>query len=315
MNETKPILFATDGSPSAEEAQKEAFELAGRLGAPLLGVSVAQAALPAVGYTAYGYSNVVAELSEAERKRVKKLLASVARGREAEGVRCSTVAADGLVVDQICAKGERPRRAADRRGFAWLGRREAPVLRQRLDRPRPLRPLPRARRTAAPRAGRACRGSMSSAAQPDESTDVILRDGSTLRLRAPAAEDAEALVQFFSGLSEQSRYLRFHGFPALGPSLVEPVLEPDWQDRGALVGSLDGRIVAVANWVRLRDPRAAEVAFAVGDDFQGHGVGTRLLEQLAERAAHAGIEEFVAEVLPENAAMLGVFRDAGFSRP
>jgi acetyl coenzyme A synthetase (ADP forming)-like protein len=145
-----------------------------------------------------------------------------------------------------------------------------------------------------------------------EATDVILRDGSTLRLRAPVVEDADALVEFFAGLSEHSLYLRFHGFPALGRKLVEPVLEPDWQERGALVGSLDGRVVALAEWVRLRDPRAAEVAFAVGDDFQRRGIGTRLLEQLAARAAEAGIEEFVAEVLQENTAMLGVFREAGF---
>jgi acetyl coenzyme A synthetase (ADP forming)-like protein len=125
-------------------------------------------------------------------------------------------------------------------------------------------------------------------------------------------EDADALVEFFAGLSEHSLYLRFHGFPALGRKLVEPVLEPDWQERGALVGSLDGRVVALAEWVRLRDPRAAEVAFAVGDDFQRRGIGTRLLEQLAARAAEAGIEEFVAEVLQENTAMLGVFREAGF---
>jgi acetyl coenzyme A synthetase (ADP forming)-like protein len=146
-----------------------------------------------------------------------------------------------------------------------------------------------------------------------EATDVILRDGSTLRLRAPAAEDAAALLGFFGDLSEHSRYLRFHGFPALGPQLVEPLLEPDWQERGALLGSLDGRVVAVANWVRLRDPRAAEVAFAVGDEFQRRGIGTRLLERLATRAADAGIEEFVAEVLHENNRMLGVFRNAGFA--
>ena len=146
----------------------------------------------------------------------------------------------------------------------------------------------------------------------DGATDVILRDGATLRLRAPAAEDADALLDFFSGLSQNSLYLRFHGFPAVGPKLVEPVLEPDWQDRGALLASLDGRIVAIANWARLRDPRAAEVAFAVSDGYQGRGVGTRLLEQLAVRAADAGIEEFVAEVLHENTTMLGVFRDAGF---
>jgi acetate---CoA ligase (ADP-forming) len=146
-----------------------------------------------------------------------------------------------------------------------------------------------------------------------ETTDVILRDGSTLRLRPPVAEDACALVDFFAELSEHSRYLRFHGFPALGPKLVEPVLEPDWQERGALLASLDGGIVALANWARLRDPRAAEVAFTVGDEFQRRGIGTRLLEQLAERASEAGVEEFVAEVLHENNAMLGVFRDAGFT--
>jgi acetate---CoA ligase (ADP-forming) len=145
-----------------------------------------------------------------------------------------------------------------------------------------------------------------------EPTDVILRDGSTLRLRAPVAEDADALLEFFSGLSDRSRYLRFHGFPMLGPKLVEPLLDSDWQERCALLGSLDGRVVAVANWVRLRDPAAAEVAFAVGDEFQRRGIGTRLLEQLAARAAGAGIEEFVAEVLHENDRMLGVFRNAGF---
>ena len=151
------------------------------------------------------------------------------------------------------------------------------------------------------------------AADAVEPTDVILRDGSTLRLRAPAVEDADGLLEFFAGLSDHSRYLRFHGFPTLGPKLVEPLVEPDWQERGALLGSLDGRIVAVANWVRLRDPRAAEVAFAVGDEFQRRGVGTRLLEQLASRAADAGIEEFVAEVLHENETMLRVFRNAGFA--
>ncbi len=146
-----------------------------------------------------------------------------------------------------------------------------------------------------------------------ETTDVILRDGSTLRLRAPAADDADAVLEFFSDLSDESRYLRFHGFTAVGPKLVDPVLDPDWEERGALIGSLEGRVVALANWVQLRDPRAAEVAFTVADGYQRRGIGTRLLESLAKRAAEAGIEEFVAEVLPQNDGMLAVFRDAGFA--
>jgi nucleotide-binding universal stress UspA family protein len=102
MSDKRPILFATDGSPSAAEAQREALELAQLLGAPLVVVAVKHAALPAVGYTAYGYSQVVSELTEAEHKRVEELLASVAETAEAAGVPWSTVAADGFVVEEIC---------------------------------------------------------------------------------------------------------------------------------------------------------------------------------------------------------------------
>jgi acetyl coenzyme A synthetase (ADP forming)-like protein len=149
-----------------------------------------------------------------------------------------------------------------------------------------------------------------------ETVDVILRDGSTLRLRPPRADDGGALLDFFRGLSERSLYLRFHGFPSLEPVLVESLLEPDWRERGALLGTLaeNGaeRVVAVGNYVRLRDPALAEAAFTVTDELQGHGIGTRLLEQLAERAAGVGIERFVAEVMADNRSMLGVFEAAGF---
>jgi acetate---CoA ligase (ADP-forming) len=146
--------------------------------------------------------------------------------------------------------------------------------------------------------------------------DVILRDGSTLRLRAPARDDGDGLAAFFSGLSERSLYLRFHGLRAVDEKLVAHFLEPDWRERGVLIGTLadgDGneRIVAVGEYIRLRDQAAAEAAFAVADELQGRGIGTRLLERLASLAAEQGIERFVAEVMPENRAMLGVFEGAG----
>jgi acetyl coenzyme A synthetase (ADP forming)-like protein len=146
--------------------------------------------------------------------------------------------------------------------------------------------------------------------------DVILRDGSTLRLRPPAETDTDAIMSFFRGLSRQSLYLRFHGFPRLGPELVDQVIDPDWSERGALLGSLVERssehVVALASYVRLRDATAAEAAFAVADTYQQRGVGTRLVEQLAERAARHGIERFVAEVVADNRRMLGVFEALGF---
>jgi nucleotide-binding universal stress UspA family protein len=102
MSDTRPILFATDGSRSAAEAQQEAFELALRLDAPLLVVSVTHSVLPAIGYVGYGYSDVVAELSGAEQHRIEQLLATIAAAARAAEVPCATVAADGFVVDEIC---------------------------------------------------------------------------------------------------------------------------------------------------------------------------------------------------------------------
>jgi acetate---CoA ligase (ADP-forming) len=145
-----------------------------------------------------------------------------------------------------------------------------------------------------------------------DSTDVILRDGTTLRLRAPARSDAGALLAFFEGLSQHSLYLRFHGFPRVDSALVEPYLDQDSAERGALIGMLDDRVVALATYVRLRDRTGAEAAFVVADELQGRGVGTRLLEQLAARAAAEGIERFVAEVMADNVQMLSVFTGAGF---
>ena len=59
-------------------------------------------------------------------------------------------------------------------------------------------------------------------------------------------------------------------------------------------------------------PGQAEVAFAVVDQFQGQGIGSALfLRHLSSLAREAGLQEFVAEVLPENAAMLKVFEKSG----
>jgi len=141
--------------------------------------------------------------------------------------------------------------------------------------------------------------------------DVILRDGSTLRLRSARPEDFDDIQAFYEGLSEQSRYLRFHGFGRTDAA-ARDYAEADGDARVALIGRQAGRVVAAAGYDRLREPGAAEVAFTVADDFQGRGTATRLLEQLAAIAAGQGIGRFDAEVMSDNRAMLGVFKRAGF---
>ena len=78
------------------------------------------------------------------------------------------------------------------------------------------------------------------------------------------------------------------GSPRSTTALVDRFVDVDWNETGCVVGESRARIVACASWARLREPRAAEVAFAVADEMQGLGVGTRLLEQLAALAARPG---------------------------
>ena len=142
--------------------------------------------------------------------------------------------------------------------------------------------------------------------------DVLLRDGSTLRLQTSTPVDFEDIKAFYGGLSPESRYLRFHGFGRTD-TVARADAEATGVDRLALIGRHDGRVVAVAGYEGLREPGVAEVAFAVADDDQRRGIGMRMLEQLAAIAADRGIHRFDAEVADSNGLMLGVFEHAGFA--
>ena len=142
--------------------------------------------------------------------------------------------------------------------------------------------------------------------------DVLLRDGWTLRLQTPTPADYEDIKAFYDGLSPDSRHLRFHGFARTG-TVARADAEASGVDRLVLIGRHDGRVVAVAGYNGLVEPGVAEVAFAVADDDQGRGIGTRMLEQLAAIAADRGIHRFDAEVMFGNRPMMALFEHAGFA--
>jgi acetyl coenzyme A synthetase (ADP forming)-like protein len=144
--------------------------------------------------------------------------------------------------------------------------------------------------------------------------DVVLRDGGGARVR-PIRPDDEALVkEFFERLGPESRYYRFFQVKnTLEPAELTHFTNVDYDDRMALIALHEGQMIAVGRYDRETDhSERAEVAFAVVDDQQGRGLGTRLLELLTTYARSHGIKGFRAFVLGENRQMMRVFRNSGY---
>jgi GNAT superfamily N-acetyltransferase len=147
----------------------------------------------------------------------------------------------------------------------------------------------------------------------DLARDEQTKGGVTVHLRPIRPDDAARLVEFHKGLSTRSVYRRFFFVhPSLSPAEVERFTHVDYVDRLAIVAVDDLRLVAVGRYERRSETTEAEVAFVVADEYQHDGIGTLLLEHLAEAAWRNGITTFVAETLAENRDMLRVFFDSGF---
>jgi acetyl coenzyme A synthetase (ADP forming)-like protein len=147
----------------------------------------------------------------------------------------------------------------------------------------------------------------------DLDADIILRDGSTLRLRSVREEDAEPVLTLFAGLSERSLYYRFMTSHRVDLAEARRIVAPE-ADNVVIVADRGGILCGIAGYYRApARPERAEVAFAVADPLQGHGLGTRMLERLAEIGRDRGIGAFDAYVLGDNLSMMDVFLQSGFT--
>jgi acyl-CoA synthetase (NDP forming)/RimJ/RimL family protein N-acetyltransferase len=146
---------------------------------------------------------------------------------------------------------------------------------------------------------------------------ALLRDGESVLLRRATPDDVPAVEELMRRVSRESLRMRFMGaVSAVSRSTVEFMCSGEPDDRYSLLAVVahdsDARVVGVGSYVSLGVGRRAEVAFLVLDEYQGRGVSTLILERLAGIAAGNGFTGFEAEVLSDNQAMIGVFRDSGF---
>jgi acetyl coenzyme A synthetase (ADP forming)-like protein len=143
--------------------------------------------------------------------------------------------------------------------------------------------------------------------------DIVLRDGATIHVRPFDVSDANAVRAFLAAASPESLFARFFGMISIEQFEVASLDSTDPSSRCTLLAEAGGRVIALATYVRRRHaPNVAEVGFLVADHLQGHGLGTRLLELLADVAHANGVTRFSAQVLRANGRMLQVFHDVGF---
>lgn len=145
------------------------------------------------------------------------------------------------------------------------------------------------------------------------------RSGLRLGLRRIMASDASQLCALIAGLTQASRYQRFHGDRrTLSPRELRYLVEVDFRRHHAFVvcALCDGIeiLVAEVRCAALADkPGRVEYAVTVADLWQRQGIGRRCMEFLIRAATRDGYTQLEGEVLPSNVAMLGLARSLGFA--
>ena len=146
-------------------------------------------------------------------------------------------------------------------------------------------------------------------------TTELLRDGRRVEIRALRPGARAALLAAADHTSDQSLYRRFFGVRrAFSEEEVAAFVNVDFVDEIALIAMLregEREVIAGGGRYIVVRPGTAELAFTVVDEFQGQGIASALLRHLTALARAAGVREFIAEVLPDNTAMLRVLEHSG----
>jgi RimJ/RimL family protein N-acetyltransferase len=143
----------------------------------------------------------------------------------------------------------------------------------------------------------------------------FLRNERPIEIRALRTDDRADLLGAVKRTSAQSLYRRFFGAKRdFSEKEIEFFTNIDFVNHVALVATVEQEsravIVGGGRYIIVR-PGAAEVAFAVVDEYQGQGIGRALMRHLVAIARDAGLRELVAEVLPDNIPMRMVFEKSG----
>jgi acetyltransferase len=144
-----------------------------------------------------------------------------------------------------------------------------------------------------------------------------LFDGRTVTLRPIRPDDAPLVREFLSGLSGESRYMRFQKWMhAPADKLIHFLTDVDYDRHMALVctarhGDRE-EIVGEARYVSELSGGTCELGIVIADTWHKSGVAGVLMGALIHAAKERGLAHMEGFVLSANAEMLRFVRALGF---
>lgn len=149
-------------------------------------------------------------------------------------------------------------------------------------------------------------------------TITTLPDGTRVRVRPLAPEDAPRILQGFDNLSPETRRRRFLGaLKRLPPNHEHAITHADgWNHVVWGVGALDDLDreigIGVAHVIREeQDPTRGEFAIVIADQWQHRGAGKVLTRALAARSLAIGVPVWTATMFLENRPVQRLLEDVG----
>ncbi len=144
-----------------------------------------------------------------------------------------------------------------------------------------------------------------------------LKSGTEVNIRPIRPEDEPKMVEFHKTLSDESVYYRYAGTLKLDMRVAHERLARrcflDYDREMALIGEVDGKLVAVARLTRLSGTRDGEFALLISDYLQGQGLGRAMLTRLFDVGRDWKLDHIVATILPGNVPMRRVCEHLGFT--
>ncbi|MGB4911247.1 MAG: GNAT family N-acetyltransferase [Candidatus Dechloromonas phosphoritropha] len=142
-------------------------------------------------------------------------------------------------------------------------------------------------------------------------------NGSRLKMRLMRPDDAESVKNSLNQLSPLARRHRFFGpVREFTDPMVSQLVDVDPARVYPLVvlhRTKEARVtVGGGRFVIDETGKACEFSLVIIDDWQGQGIGRRILGELIAEATRRGLQRIIGDVLAENPAMFALGRSMGF---